>query len=318
MLCDKYNLGYKSFKKKKGLDVAVYRNIFKALKAEHPDVIMMHGTAFLIPVLLYKLTRPGVRIYGRDTQAANLKTKKEWVFLTLSYLISNKTIFLTAEARAAFASKVFFLSGKRSGIIPNGVNMDLYARSGKHREGNTILIGMQSRLQLIKDHSTLIKAFGKVVQRFPQYQLKLQIAGEGSTKPAIEQLISQLGLNETVTLAGNLKEDQLIKFMAQLDIYVHATFGETLSNSILQAMSMGLPIIASDVWGVNNLIEDTQTGLLYRSADTDDLVDKISMLILSESSAVKLGETAHQKVVGFYSSDIMANSYEKLFLSRTF
>ena len=100
---------------------------------------------------------------------------------------------------------------------------------------------MQSRLQPNKDHMPLIRAFAQICKCFPEKQFHLDIAGNGSTYIEILELIKQMGLSKFVTLYGTLVKFELLDFLNNLDIYVHCTHGETMSNSIMQALSCGLP-----------------------------------------------------------------------------
>jgi L-malate glycosyltransferase len=114
-------------------------------------------------------------------------------------------------------------------------------------------------------------------------------------------------------LYGMLNENELLPFMQSLDIYVHATFGETLSNSIMQAMACGLPIIASDVWGVNNMIQNNGNGLLYESQNDAMLADEISELIVNVEKRKTLGKSARIFAEQNYSNQVMFNSYKQLY-----
>ena len=315
--CNKYKLKYQYFKKVQGFDFKIISNIYSALKKERPSAIFLHSATFIIPVALYKLFNPKLKIFVRDTQAPHLKTRRDWIMLLAASLITNTLFFLTKESQQKFLQKSPLLKNSNTIVIANGVDTNVYNCNAKNSFTLPVIIGMQSRLQPIKDHFTLIKAFKMVVDKHPDQDIKLRIAGDGDTMTAIFNLIQKLKLEDNVELAGNLSEQQLVKFMKTLNIYVHATFGESLSNSILQAMSMSLPIIASNVWGVNNLIDDNVNGLLYTSENVTDLAEKIIFLLQSENEAGKIGKNARKKIEQYYSQTIMVANYEKVFLSKS-
>ena len=110
-----------------------------------------------------------------------------------------------------------------------------------------------------------------------------------------------------------LNENDLIDFMHSLDIYVHASFGETMSNSIMQAMACGLPVIASDVWGINNMISDSENGILFRSKDEIHLYECMCKLIYDKEFRKKLADNARLYAEREFSSEMLFNKYSQLF-----
>lgn len=147
----------------------------------------------------------------------------------------------------------------------------------------------------------------------PGYSVSLHIAGDGETMPMIKSIINELNLNDCVCLHGMLNEKELLSFMHSLDIYVHATFGEMMSNSIMQAMACGLPIIASDVWGVNNMIKEGENGMLYSEKNADQLALLLEKLITSEEMRIELGARARTFAENNYSNEVMFASYRQLY-----
>ena len=122
-------------------------------------------------------------------------------------------------------------------------------------------IGMLSRLTKTKDHNTILLALYNLLKK--GYKIKFMIAGDGETKKEIEKKAKELNLENAVIFCGMLKEDEVLNFFKSIDIYVHSTLGETLSTALLQSFSMGLPTIATDVKGVNNLVQHRKNGLLF-------------------------------------------------------
>lgn len=312
--CLENKISFDFLLKKQGFDFKFYYQILKILCRERPKIIMLHGGSFLLPVILYKLLKINTKLILRDTQAAHLKKKSEWYLLILSHFLCNKLVFLTEESRSSLKEKIpFWFNKSKTVIISNGIDLIKYQKVNPSINFKTpIIIGMQSRLQLIKDHPTLIKAFSLLADNNPHYEL--HIAGDGTTLESLIKLVKDLKLENKVFFNGLLNEAELLNFMGTLDIYIHATFGETLSNSILQAMACGLPIVASDVKGVNNLITDGLSGLLYESENINQLMEKIQYLIINSSSARELGDFARIEVEKHYSNEIMSLKYQKTFV----
>lgn len=302
--------------KKQGVDLKFNYQIFKTLLKDRPKILMLHGAGFLIPVLFYKIISLKTRILIRDTQAPHLKTKFDWCLLIIAHFFCDKMVFLTVESFQSLKKVLNFLfNNSKSLIIPNGVNSIQFYQKTSLFNKETVNLGMQSRLQQIKDHPTLIKAFSLLIAKNTDYNFKLHIAGDGATIGQLKFLTSQLKLEDHIIFYGMLEEEELIDFMQNLDIYIHATFGETMSNSILQAMACGLPIVASDVKGVNNLIKNNQNGLLYESENIQQLMEKIYYLVINPIIATEVGNTARNEVENHYSNEIMNLKYLKTFIS---
>jgi glycosyltransferase involved in cell wall biosynthesis len=313
--CTRLQIHFEYVSKKKGLDIGVYWKLFRNFRRSRPGTIFLHGVSFLMPAVWYKIIRPSCAILVRDTQAHHLKSKAEWFWLFFCFFFSKKIVVLT-DASAEGMRKKFgrWISPDRLVVIPNGLNMEKYLPMAKPRGNGALKIGMQSRLQPIKDHPTLLRAFKKLLDKWPACSISLHIAGDGETMPAIKAMVRNLELENSVHLHGMLDQDELLRFMHSLDIYVHATFGEMQSNSIMQAMACGLPVIASDVWGVNNMIIPGDNGILYREEDEDQLMLELEQLVLSAQKRSELGLRARKFAEEHYSNDTMFARYRDLYL----
>jgi glycosyltransferase involved in cell wall biosynthesis len=313
-MCGRYGVAYSAFRKEPGPDLSPYFRIYSVLQKIKPAVIVLHGSSFVFPAWLYRLTNRQVRIIVRETQAHHLKTKRDWQWLKWSIRIANKLIFLTKESLDGVVKKFPQLPVQsKSIIIASGIDTELFSPAIKKKNGRTIILGMQSRLQKIKDHPTLLKSFRLLRDKYKSHKLRLQIAGDGNTMPALRQLVYELGIAGDVDFVGMLAETELIHFMNNLDIYIHATYGETLSNSIMQAMSCGLPIVASDVWGVNNMLDEGKTAMLVTVEDVDGMTAAISRLIEDQELSDQLGKNARNMAVSKYSLGRLFEQYVQVY-----
>ena len=142
------------------------------------------------------------------------------------------------------------------------------------------------------------------------HSFRLRIAGDGDTMPDLVNLAKELGIAEQVEFCGMLNETALLDFMLSLDIYVHATMGETMSNSIMQAMACQLPVVASNVWGVNNMIENGVDGLLYEPGNAEQLSNILLRLADNTEEANHLGATARNIASNKYSNKTVFQRYK--------
>jgi L-malate glycosyltransferase len=300
--------------KKKGLDIAFYFRLFKAIKKVKPNVLFLHGGGAILPAKVYKFFfNNGTTIVVRETQANHLKLRNDWINLKLAMLFADKMVYLSEEYKLEIEKKLPMLyKPKKSFVIPNGIDLTFFNVGKEKKEDGVVTIGMAARMTSIKDHATLIKAFADLVKKF-DFAIELLLAGEGANRMVLEALAAQLNVKEKVVFVGLLNETQLATFLNGLDVYVHATFGETMSTAIMQAMACGLPIIASDVPGVNNMIQHNENGLLVKVAAIDDLVVAIETLVKNRELQNKLSIAARAKAEMCFGNKKMFEEYRKIF-----
>jgi glycosyltransferase involved in cell wall biosynthesis len=278
-------------------------------------VIFIHTSAYIFPAKWAKMTTgKKMKIVVRETQPNHLKTKQEWIGLSVSLLIADKVVFLSTEYRDAIKKKLsFFYSNKRTAVIPNGIDLAVYKPAPK-TTANVINIGMQSRLSATKDHATLLEAFRIIINNNPLSQkIQLLIAGDGACREALEKQALELGLSDHILFLGMLEEKDLPGFINSLDIYVHATLGETMSTAIMQVMACKLPVIASDVLGVNNMIRHNDTGLLVPAKNQTALADAVLQLLTQPGLAAALAAKAFDFAKENYSNNTMLEKYKAVF-----
>ncbi|UII33370.1 glycosyltransferase family 4 protein [Fulvivirga ulvae] len=302
------NISFTYVRKNPGMDWLFWPKVFKVLQREKPNVVFLHSSYNVIPTLLYRLFYKA-KVVVRETQANHLKTRLEKYLLGISLMFADNVVFLTDLYQSQIKDKYNWLfDGKKVTVIPNGLDLDFFKPSPKV-ENPTFSIGMLSRIVPIKDHETLIRALAHLDSE----DLVLKIAGEGESIEKLQALVKNLGVEKQVIFLGRLSEDKIPTFLNELDIYVHATFGETMSTAIMQAQACGLPIIASDVIGVNNLITSGKNGILVDCRNVEQMAQ--SIMLLKEDSKLRksLGYESEQYAKELLSCDIMFESYRKLF-----
>ena len=294
--------------------------IFICLIKIWPSRIFVHGLYPLFPVSAYrfllKVFRQPVFVLLRDTQAYSLKSKLERWQLKLALLSLDKVVFLTLDAMNNQLSKRWLSAFERKiEIIPNGISTHRFKRTIRESiaaSQGIIKIGMVARLQFNKDHRNLLTAFRLLMNFSADFHYQLHIAGDGDSLPDVVSLAVEFGLMDNVFFHGQLGLVELCRLFDQLDIYAHATHGETLSTSILQAMSYELPIVASHVDGVINVVKPS-FGLTYTPGDALELASHLHLLSCDPCLRRSFGVKARDEVERFYSSKIMVLNYESCF-----
>jgi len=165
------------------------------------------------------------------------------------------------------------------------------------RMTNNFVIGSIGNLYKTKGYEYLIEAANILMSdlSFPRRrESKFVIIGGGSERKNLENLIKKYNLKNNFILAGQI--DQAAKLLKAFDIYVCSSVKEGLSYTLIEAAQAGLPIIATEVGGNPEIIENNKTGSLVKPADARELADALQKLINDKNLQIQLGEKAKQKV----------------------
>ncbi len=307
-------IDWKFILKKKRLDITFNRQFIQSIKQSPSSIILLHGSRFIVLAKIGAwVSKNKKKIVVAETQSNQLKTKMEWMFLAASVILADKMVFLTEQFRTEIKQKFKWLYvEEKTAVINNGLDLSIFKPAKKPADG-PIVLGMQSRIIPIKDHVTLLHAYALFTRRYPEISVRLKIAGDGSSLPALRLLITRLQIIDGVEFTGMLNEEELIKFLQSLDVYIHASFGETMSTSIMQAMACRLPIIASDVPGINNMIQHNISGILVPVKNEEALANAISELISNPAKINLLKNEAFNFAILNYSNKTMFAKYETVF-----
>ena len=202
------------------------------------------------------------------------------------------------------------LPRERIEVIPNGVDLDLHgARAGDRPIRR---IATVANLRAEKGHDVLFEAMRVVLRRCPESELV--VAGEGPLRQELEALARRLEIASSIRFVGHC--DNVPALLAECDAFVLASRSEAFPNSVLEAMASSLPIVATRVGGIREVIEHQRTGVLVPPDDPGALAYALLDLIQWEGHAVTLGRAARRAVEARYSFGRMVSAFERLYLDQ--
>ncbi|QVL33085.1 glycosyltransferase [Telmatocola sphagniphila] len=171
---------------------------------------------------------------------------------------------------------------------------------------DSFVIGSAGRLSREKGFDLLITAAVQVVSRYPR--VRFALFGEGSERASLQRQIEKFKLEEFFFLAGfTEKLDQMI---AGFDAFVSASTTEGLPNVLLESAAVGLPIVATAVGGVPEIVKDQQTGILVPSGNPNRLANSLGEVVEKPELAKKLGKNAREYVARHFSFAAQADEYD--------
>lgn len=159
-----------------------------------------------------------------------------------------------------------------------------------------LVIGTVGRLTAVKDQQTLLRAVAELRRIAPALfrRVRLVIVGDGPLHQTLNDLIEKYELGETTWLPGD--RDDVPELLAAMDLFVLPSLGEGISNTVLEAMAAGLPVIATAVGGNVELVADGVNGRLVPAANPPVLAAALKTLLEDDRSRLRQGANARQRV----------------------
>jgi glycosyltransferase involved in cell wall biosynthesis len=316
-LCRQRALAWRYVASRQGAPWRSWAGLYRALVQLRPQAIVLHSVKTILPCWLYALPR-GVPIIAVEHQNNALKTPAERRLSSALMSLANAVVVLTPDYRNDLQALVGrHWRADKVHVIPNGIDTRAFAPAPEApRQRHPLRVGMASRFSAIKRHDLLLGAMALLQAQDGPGAWRLSLAGEGETRAAVWQQANALGVQDAVELPGYLGEADLCRWFASLDVYAHASEGESLSTSLLQAMAKGLPIFGSPVAGITNLLaEGGGCGLLAEAQTPEAFAQGLRRLAEDAELSSALGRRARQLAEQHYSQDTMFGRYQQLLLS---
>jgi glycosyltransferase involved in cell wall biosynthesis len=192
-------------------------------------------------------------------------------------------------------------------LLPNAVDSAVYTRRRSSRDAKELLhlsserllIGAVGRLSPEKRLDLIVRAVDEIIRSGSE--VDLVIAGAGDEFGRLQSLIGELGQAGRIRVLGH--QGDMVPLYEAMDIVVSASEREGLPNVLLEAMSMGTPVVATAIAGVPDLIDDGRTGLLVEASDLTGLRDRLRRLVESPELRARLARAARSKVVNDHNLD---------------
>jgi len=232
--------------------------------------------------------------------------------------MADAVLAVTEELRTYHSRQSWFPAG-RIRVIYNGVNTDRFSpladetprirREMKLPAGSTV-IGSVGRLVPIKDHITLIRAAELLLQQ--RKEVHILLVGDGPERAKLQGYVA-----DSPHLAGRVSflgaSDCVPQAMNAMDVFVLPSICEGMSNTLLEAMASGLPVVATRAGGNPELVEDESVGLLFPSRDVPTLARHLARLVENPDLRRSLGESARRRVIEQFSLAEMIRRYRDLY-----
>ena len=311
-----------SMNKKLGQDFGVYGRLYELFRRIRPDVVHSRNLTAMDSLMPAALSGVPVRIHGEhgrdqfDTEGKNRKYR--WLRRLHRPMISHYVALSKDLER--YLREAIGVPQERITQIYNGVDIDLFHSSpdgreaiGPYSDPGYFIVGTVGRMQPVKDQVTLVRAMIELWRSDESARkwLRLALVGDGPLRAEIEALLRRENATDLVWLAG--ARDDVPRIMRGLDLFVLPSLAEGVSNTLLEAMASGLPVVATRVGGNPELMEECRSGMLVPTADPHAMAAAIREYYLNRDMARRQGALAREIAGRRFGLDVMVTNYLNLY-----
>lgn len=298
-----------------GNDPLVVWHLARRLRQAKPDVVHTHGWGTLVEGgVAAKLARVPVWVHGEH---GTVETRRHNIWVQrIMWRLADQLLSVSENHRQALA-QTLGIPAARMRAIPNGVSLDRFQaqatpdtlRRPFRIPADHVVIGSVGRLVEVKHYHHLITALAGLIHK--QLPVSGVLIGDGPLRPALQAQAEALGIAARVHFLG--RRDDVPSLLPLLDIFALTSRSEGMSNTILEAMAVGLPVVATAVGGTPEMVLDGETGRLVPPQDPQALEVAFTQLLVDAEQRHRMGQQGRRRAEAMFSLPAMVSAYEQLY-----
>jgi len=300
------------------------RRLLELCRRVSPTIVHTRGPSgldALLPAWLAGVRHTIHGEHGWDVADLHGKSWKPVLLRRLHAPLVSHYVTVSKDLRRYLVDRVG-ISERRITQIYNGVDTDRFRPRGDGRRElfpagfagpDSIVIGTVGRIQPVKDQATLMRAFAELVRQHPQLEarLRLVIVGDGPLLRDLRELAVTLRVAESIWTPG--AASNVADLMRGFDLFVLPSLNEGISNTILEAMASGLPVIASAVGGNPELVDEGCTGRLFAPQDVPALTQLLAHYVVNVEQRQQHAQAARNAAMQRFGLGAMMSGYLALY-----
>jgi sugar transferase (PEP-CTERM/EpsH1 system associated) len=306
-----------------GLGLGTHVKLWKLLRKLRPTILHTYNLAAIEYAFTATLAGVPIRIHaehGRDASDPEGKNRKH--NLLRRWLVPFIDCYIPVSGDLQrWLKNVVGVPDTKNILINNGVDTEHFKKNPNLEKASKLwnvpqdgfVVGTVGRIQDVKNHVGLIDAFIQLQRQLPEQKarLRLAIVGDGPLRKIVEEKIASAGIADAVWLPG--ARTDIAEIMQSFSVFALSSIAEGTPVTILEAMSVGLPVVATHVGGIPALVLDRATGTLVPPNDADALATAIAAYLKQPALASQHGAAARERIERQYSVAAMLAAYTALY-----
>jgi glycosyltransferase involved in cell wall biosynthesis len=293
--------------------------LYEKIKKINPDLLMTYNWGATDAIWLGRMA--GIKKiihneHGFSIDESKYTDFKRDIIRFITYRLSCKIIVVSKNMKYMMRKK-YFIKKRKIIYIYNGINTDFYYTDNNERQkvrkeiglkDEDFIIGFSGRLDPVKNFDLMLEIFESCIKR--DEKLKLLIIGDGSERRNIEEFCHKKGFNKSVILIG--KKENIIPYLRSIDVFFLTSYTEQMPMSILEAMSLEIPVVATKVGEIPSIIDNEKDGFVLEVNDSvERFVDSLFALKDHERRNT-MGKSARDKIINKFQEKIMIQKYRDI------
>jgi len=301
-----------------------FKSLYTIIKARKPHILMTYNWGSTDAIWLGRLagiTKIIHNEHGFNVDEAIVLSPKRSLVRFFVYRMASKIVVVSSGLLSTMQNK-FHLSHRKLVLIANGINTDFYTQNFSERErvravlgfeNKDFVVGFSGRLDPVKNFSLMIEIFLQCLRNDSHF--KLLIIGDGPEKERIENLCKNANIQQHVLLVG--KQAEVLPYLRTLDAFLLTSHSEQMPLTILEAMSVGIPVVASKIGEIPHMIDDGVDGFLVHSYMAPEIWSRILISIKHDDNYKCIGIGARKKIRDKFREETMVNCYKTVLNQAT-
>jgi len=285
------------------------RNFFSIFKESHPDVVHLHNpTPTIYAAMAARMTGVSSIVSTRHSLVAQPRRLVEELKYALAATCCDRIVGI-CDATTNNLKRLHSVPSRKIVRVYNGAVPLKRVTREQCPPGNGFTLVYVGRLEPVKNHTLLLNAFRAALQSSPS--LRLWMVGDGSERKRLESLATELGIAAQVTFWG--QQINVAPFFSAADAFIMSSESEGLPMSLLQAFSLGLPAIVTDVGGMAEVVRLAKAGFAVSVTDPAEMAAAILRLAGSDAERKQFSQNAESAFHSRFTLQTMVDAYVDLY-----
>ena len=274
------------------------------VRAFDPDIVHVHSISTNL-LWYWGMKNLFVSPWGSDVRGNHPAIKTSYLRFVFrqAQMITATSPFLADVTRR--------YTDKEVHVVPFGVDCEVFRPAERINMTSVVTLGFVKYLKAKYGPEYLIRAMEMIARQYPQ--TRLLVAGSGELRSQLEALTEQLGLTRNVSFLGAIEHRQVPEVLKNVDIFVMPSIREEFGVAAVEAQAMEIPVVATRVGGIPEIVVDGETGILVEPGNSEQLVQVILTLIENPALRRQMGEQGRRHVLANYRWEDNAALMEKLY-----